>query len=284
MGVYVSCIHVYVCMYVCTYVHLNVFLYICFDIHLFSVMKVAPHGRVCMMDFLATALGDADLSGRIGTEALKPLADALVSCCEDSDLKVRDASALTLAALAPVVRGRGRPALEAHKVLMGLEQSLPRVYKKMQAAMEGTVSAANSSDSSTAVGVKASTGTRKPSTSAPKQDSSDAVASSGSSRFDDDAPPMAAPKGIRKPLSSTTSSSSSAPSTSAPKKPLGATTGSMAAKKATTSTTTSSMNEKEDDTVEDLALTLEDATEALAALDIEGWEGSFQVSSTYHYC
>jgi hypothetical protein len=44
------------------------------------------------------------------------------------------------------------------------------------------------------------------------------------------------------------------------------------------------MNEKEDDTVEDLALTLEDATEALAALDIEGWEGSFQVSSTHHYC
>jgi hypothetical protein len=42
--------------------------------------------------------------------------------------------------------------------------------------------------------------TRKPSTSAPKQDNNDAVASSGSSRFDDGAPSMsmsmAPPKGL----------------------------------------------------------------------------------------
>jgi hypothetical protein len=51
----------------------------------------------------------------------------------------------------------------------------------------------------------------------------------------------------------------------------------MAAKKAPI-TASSSVNDKEDDTVEDLALTLEDAIDALSALDIEGWDSSFQVS------
>jgi hypothetical protein len=84
-------------------------------------------------------------------------------------------------------------------------------------------------------------------------------------------------KGVRKLLNTSTSSSSSALSVSAPKKTLGATTGSMAAKKAPI-TASSSVNDKEDDTVEDLALTLEDAIDALSALDIEGWDSSFQVS------
>jgi hypothetical protein len=42
------------------------------------------------------------MAERVGTDALKPIADALISCCEDSDPKVRDGSALALAALAPI--------------------------------------------------------------------------------------------------------------------------------------------------------------------------------------
>ncbi len=57
---------------------------------------------------------------------MKPLVDALVAVCEDSDPKVRDCACTSLAHLAIVIRSKGRNAIEAHRSVMGLEQSLPR--------------------------------------------------------------------------------------------------------------------------------------------------------------
>ena len=47
-------------------------------------------------------LHQSELAAKVSSDALKPLADALVSCCEDSDPKIRDGSALALAAMAPI--------------------------------------------------------------------------------------------------------------------------------------------------------------------------------------
>lgn len=49
-----------------------------------------------------------------------------------------------------------------------------------------------------------------------------------------------------------------------------------AVKKTATTNAFKENNDKEDDTVEDLTLTPEDAFEALSALHIEGWEGLVQ--------
>ena len=54
-----------------------------------------PHGRVCMMDFLQGALSPApsnplEARARVGSECLRPLAEALIACCEDSDPKVNN--------------------------------------------------------------------------------------------------------------------------------------------------------------------------------------------------
>ena len=53
--------------------------------------QVPPHGRVCMMDFLQAALSPTspmEARSRVGSESMKPLAEALIACCEDSDPKV----------------------------------------------------------------------------------------------------------------------------------------------------------------------------------------------------
>ena len=44
-----------------------------------------------MMDFLQAALSPAsplEARSRVGSECMKPLAEALIACCEDSDPKV----------------------------------------------------------------------------------------------------------------------------------------------------------------------------------------------------
>lgn len=96
--------------------------------------KVPPHARVCLIEFVTDCI--MKCPAKVSTDALKPLAEINISICEDSDVKVRDACSACLAALAPLVRSRGRSAVDAHKLLMGLEQTAPRVFKKMQAVME----------------------------------------------------------------------------------------------------------------------------------------------------
>jgi hypothetical protein len=169
------------------------------------------------------------------------------------------------------VRGRGRPALEAHKTLMSLEQALPRVYKKVQAAVEGaltnTAPAAAPPVSQVAPKKNQRASSPPPST----------VASSGSSRFDDDGPSMPLPRATKRPaLSSSSSAPPTSSASSAPPSRKPSASAVPARKGSASSAPTSSNNDKEDDTVEELSLTPEDAQEALGAIGIEGWEGPVQ--------
>lgn len=99
-----------------------------------SNKKTPPHARVCLMEFVLTAMQTCP--AKIATDCLKSLVEMHISCCEDSDVKVRDTCSSVLGALAPLVRSRGRSAVDAHKLLMALEQTVPRVFKKMQTAMD----------------------------------------------------------------------------------------------------------------------------------------------------
>jgi hypothetical protein len=76
------------------------------------------------MEFTSQALKETP--ERMSAETMKPLVDALVSVCEDSDPKVRDCACLTLGQLAIAIRSKGRNAADAHRTVMGLEQSVPR--------------------------------------------------------------------------------------------------------------------------------------------------------------
>ena len=235
--------------------------------------KVPPHGRVCMMEFLSGALtpgAATDARERISTDSLKGVADALVGCCEDSDPKVREVSAHCLALFAPLVRSRGRPALDAHKTLMALEQTAPRVFKKMQAGADGASSLAAGSAASTARPAIAPPAKKAP--ASPTHADIGAI-TSGASRFDDDAVPPSMPS--KRPATATTSAATKRPglgTTAASSK-----SGVVAAKKPASSASAASGGaDKEDDAVDDLALSAEDAQEQLAALGLEGWAGPAQ--------
>ncbi len=81
--------------------------------------KIPPHGRCCLLDFVMHAL--SALPEKVSADCMKPLAEAIISSCDDSDPKVRESCCSTLASLATVVRAKGRPAADAYKLLMSLE-------------------------------------------------------------------------------------------------------------------------------------------------------------------
>jgi len=67
-------------------------------------------------------------------------------------LQVRDTCSIALVALGPAVKAKGRAAIEAHKLLVGLETSNPRIYKKLQAALEGAPATTSATGSGSGVG------------------------------------------------------------------------------------------------------------------------------------
>jgi len=207
--------------------------------------KIPAYGRVGLMEFAAQAI--SDVPERVSNDCLKQLADALVASCEDSDPTVREQCTIALARLAPLVKSRGKNALDSHRVLMALEQSAPRVFKKMQegptsAGASATTSGAASSTSSKAAGGGAD------SDEAPKRPATAPAKASSS----------VAPKKAASSLSASTTSLAGGGS----KKASG---GGGAAK-------------EDDDAVEELSMGVEDATSALAALGMEGWENSVQAA------
>lgn len=174
---------------------------------------------------------------KIGNDSLKSLADGLVCNCEDSDPKVRDASCNSLAALMAVVKARGKPANDANKVISSLEQSAPRVFNKLKQISSG--------QTDTNVSTKTAAETiSKPTTTVET-----------------------------KPKAATTSvKSSSVPSSN----------GNNASKKVVKTSSTSgasntnSKKVNDEDEVEELNMTEEDAIQILAGLEIDGWDSSFQ--------
>ena len=115
---------------------------------------------------------------RVSSDSLKIIADTLTASCEDSDPKVRDMCVKTFIIVADVIKSRGRGAIEAHNVVMKLEQSIPKVFKKIRAMKEGggcdtsavttaTTSVILSTSSTTTVS-KPPTGLQKPQASSQK--------------------------------------------------------------------------------------------------------------------
>eukprot|EP01041_Mallomonas_annulata_P000127 gene127-202_t len=237
--------------------------------------RLIPEVHACLSNIVKYSL---DVSDKMGSDGLKPLADALISCCEDSDPKVRDSCAISLAALAPLVKSRGRVAVDAHRALMGLEQSVPRVFKKIQLAMESstlsttTTTIPSSSTAATAVMKNKPTATATMSSSRMDDNDNNNEEESAevetNSRF---APtttttikPKVAVAAVKKPTKTATSTS-----TAAKKSTTGAAAG--GAKKPS-----AAEKDKEDDKEEDLILNLEDAIEILSGLQIENWSDGIQ--------
>jgi hypothetical protein len=78
----------------------------------------------------------ATLPDKVGTDCLKPLATMLVGETEDPDPKVREGAITALAAIGTLAKSRGRLAADGWKVVAGMETSLPKIYKRVQALME----------------------------------------------------------------------------------------------------------------------------------------------------
>lgn len=224
--------------------------------------KSPPHGKVSLMETIVRTF--TTLPDKVNSDSLKPLATMLVGESEDSDPKVRESAANALAAIAVLAKSRGRLAADAYKVVMATENSAPKVFKKIQAAME-----AGASGGATSEGIDSHTA--KPKASA------------------EPATPAVAPSAaMTKKLSSTTGPSGSAKSTTSS---LSATTGAPAASttalKKTSSATTNSASAStagsrkvatgaasagaDDDQAEDLTLTPEEAVLQLEAMDVPGW-------------
>lgn len=193
--------------------------------------KVPTYGRACLLEFTTQTL--VETPDRVSIDCLKPLAEACSSCCEDSDPKIRECCAFALAALLKLVKSKGKSASDANRVLLALENSCPRIFKRMQEGATGAAPPASTSASSAPAVKKA-----------------------------DDEPTS------KRPQTASTATASSAP---APKKVTAS--ASAVAKKAPA---TSSSNAADDDAVEELSLSLEDAITALAVLEVPGWDGSIQ--------
>ena len=207
--------------------------------------KSPPHGKVGLMDVVAqtcTALPD-----KVASDSLKPLAAALVAETEDSDPKVREASIAALAAIGLLAKSRGRLAADALKVVMATENTLPKVFKRIQAIMDGGGQSA----------LSATTGSSSFDALKPKPSASE---------------PVAAAPVVKKPVGSTLSkTTSSLPSgaSGAAKKPAGASS-SAAPRKAYAAASAVSAA-ADDDQAEDLVLSPEEAIAQLAAMEIPKW-------------
>jgi hypothetical protein len=220
--------------------------------------KIPPHGRVCLMEFVITSMTPSDdgscSADKFANDCLKPLAESMISCCEDSDPKVRDAAGNGLVALAKVVKSRGRAANDTNKVLAMLESTAPRVYKKMQSSVD---------DSTPSVGKLVEAPAPAPSTvaSAPSRPQTASKVGGGTKVG-----------GPNLSSSSTTSVPSALPKKAAPKtSAAGGTSSSGGGKKPGSG---GGKNDAEDDNVDDLTLSPEDAENILATLDIPSWESS----------
>lgn len=151
-----------------------------------------------------------------------------------------------LAKLAPVVKARGKTAIEAHRLLMGLETAMPKVFKKMMSPPSETATAITAASTS-------SMGSSPGKKNAIDESSSKVSAASAVSRK----PAASSTTSLKK----TVSGSSSASITNVAKK-----------------TSTASAADKDDDNVEELAMTPEDAQNILTELGVEGWESTIQES------
>lgn len=247
--------------------------------------KNPPHARVALNDFLNTAF--TEITEKAATDTFKPLADALISICEDSDPKVRDSAAVTLGSLATLVRSRGRPAVEAHKTLMGLENSLPKVFKKVQAAMEASAGSAPPAAATSDVPMAAKKKPTVPATSDSTEDENGSSNGPGTRPLAKRTPALAVVTEDDGEEAYDLSNHHKSPAIASAKPkvgglagtkksvPLKSTSISSVPKKTASgapTATTAKKNDASDDVEEDLAMTTEDAEVMLAALLGPGWD------------
>lgn len=223
--------------------------------------KTPTHARVGLLEFLVTAL--TDMPTRIASSDMKPIAEALASCCEDSDPKVRQTSVTALSLFMPLVKSRGKNASDANKVLQGLEQTAPKIFKKMNEPVPDSSVVSSSSSLSSSSSSSSAPSTAPPSPPRKSDDTS-----------------MASKPGLAKRPSVTSTASASATGTAAAKKPSSAGSaagsGGPTAAGAKKSAGGSGGGDKEDDNIEELSMSVEDAKMALSSLGVEGWDTTIQ--------
>ena len=215
--------------------------------------KNPVHARVGIMEFLCTALFESP--EKFHADHFKPLVEALTTTNDDSDPKVRESGVMSLGALLVLTKKRGKSCIEAYKLIMSLENSNPKVFKRVQQAVEagvGTASVSTITGSSSAQSTTESVSTAPTAAiAAGPVAASTKPATSGAT---------AAPK-----RASTVGTSASGPSSNSGA-PQAASKKAVATKDSAASATT------EDDNVDDLVLTVEDAQALLAGLEIPDWE------------
>lgn len=221
--------------------------------------KCPSYSKTTLLEFIQSGL--QELPEKFSTEQLKPVTDMVISCAEDSDPKVREVCAQVLVLMGPIVKSRGRAAIDAHKALTGLEQSNPRLFKKVQAALDATAAP-------TAMAAAAAPAV------VPKKVSSETK---------DDAPAIVKTKSSLPPKPST-SAAPAASMNSAPARPTLASAAAapkpVAAKPSSGGGAKKASADEEDDTVAEIEMSLDVAKDILSGLNIENWATSFQELAT----
>jgi hypothetical protein len=246
--------------------------------------KEPAHLKLGLLDLISTTV--KEMPERISPDSFKPLVEAIIQICEDSDAKVREACSTTLSVVAhyiaqsPSVTGTtskgGKQVTtsrlsEASKALAALEQTHPRVFKKIHSEVDmGTsVSSSSSSSSSNSTSSSVSSSTSNRAKSVSKSSSTrEQPTSSSTSTSTSNSSIMASPLGTVGKAKKPTSSSAG-------------TTKSMSGSTNTASSSSSSSGahtggKDNDDVAEELTVTSEDAQEFLLALQVPGWEGAIQ--------
>lgn len=239
--------------------------------------KVPAHARIGLNEFVLQ--NATEVPDKFSNDSLKPLCEALAGCAEDPDPKVRETTASALAAVAVIVRQRGKAAGDSLKYLNGLELSAPRLFKKIQA---GPGDASTATTTAASVPPAAASTATVPSRAAPSMKTDTAaskasVAASATEAVSSGIPgiPRKIPVLSSKPPGSASASSVAASgSASASASAAGA----AAKKPATGGLAMGSKDSPEDENMEELNMSPADAELALAGLGIPDWTDAFQAN------
>jgi hypothetical protein len=215
--------------------------------------KNPPHTRVGAMELVC--IGASEVPEKFSADHIKPLIEACMSTVDDPDPKVREMGSYTLGSLGLLAKKKGNKSMaEANKLFVTLEQTAPRVNKKVQSILDGSTPPYTQ----TVAAASAPAATSTSSAAAPAATSSKAPASSAAASASGPVGPAKRPGGA----SGAAAGAGTAKSAT-----------SKASKESSSSSATAAASTEGDD-VDDLSMSLDDAVAQLAELNIPGWEST----------
>ncbi len=101
--------------------------------------KNPAHARICMIQYISNVC--TSIPERLPSSHVKQLSEGILTCVEESDVQVREASCNALGLLLAIAKKRGKATADAMKLFTTLETTNAKVYKKISGSTPPTTAA-----------------------------------------------------------------------------------------------------------------------------------------------